>query len=81
MLLKYSLFPKWHSSSYYSSSTKFCPGGSFQTLQPIQTKLSEGMEGVPKGCTYLSKFSRCPPLKILADVSDLSKPFCDLKEN
>jgi hypothetical protein len=44
-------------------------------------KLSEGVEGVPKGYTQLSKFSRWAPLKILADVSDLSNPFCDLNEN
>jgi hypothetical protein len=49
-------------------------------------RLSEGVEGISKRCSKLSKFSRWlpfsrwTPLKI-ADVSDLSDPYCDLNEN
>ena len=66
---------------------KICPHDYKKTLQPIHTKLSEGVEGDSKGCNQLFKFSRWPPfprwppLKISADVSDLSDPYCDWNEN
>jgi hypothetical protein len=50
-------------------------------------KISEGVEGDSKGCNPLFKFSRWrpfprwPPLKISADVSDLSDTYCDFNEN
>jgi hypothetical protein len=50
-------------------------------------KLCEGVEDDSEGYYPLLKFSTWPPfprwlpLKISADVSDLSDPYCDLNEN